>query len=99
MALLASGLTLGAAGPADRRSSVGDAVQASTGTSRVVTGASMNPARSFGPALVSGIWTAHWLYWAAPLLGAMMAALADHIFTPASRPEAGKGREFQPSEA
>jgi MIP family channel proteins len=38
-----------------------------------ITGASMNPARSFGPALASGIWTAHWLYWLAPTLGALLA--------------------------
>jgi MIP family channel proteins len=34
-----------------------------------VSGASMNPARSFGPALISGRWAHHWIYWAAPLLG------------------------------
>ncbi len=39
-----------------------------------ISGASMNPARSFGPALASGIWTAHWIYWLAPLLGAALAA-------------------------
>ncbi|MEI6430122.1 MAG: aquaporin, partial [Pseudanabaena sp. ELA607] len=38
-----------------------------------ITGASMNPARSFAPALVGGIWQHHWLYWLAPILGAQLA--------------------------
>ncbi|MEL6816206.1 MAG: aquaporin, partial [Cyanobacteria bacterium J06598_3] len=38
-----------------------------------ITGASMNPARSFAPALVSGLWQHHWLYWIAPILGAQLA--------------------------
>ena len=39
-----------------------------------LTGGSFNPARTLGPALVGGVWTSHWLYWAAPVLG-MVAAM------------------------
>lgn len=43
-----------------------------------LTGGSFNPARSLGPAVASGIWTAHWLYWAAPIAGMMVAMQAYH---------------------
>jgi MIP family channel proteins len=40
-----------------------------------ISGASLNPARSFGPALVAGIWDYQWLYWLAPLFGAIIGAM------------------------
>ena len=44
------------------------------------SGASMNPARSFGVAVISGQWVHHWIYWAGPYGGAMLAALAFNYF-------------------
>lgn len=66
-----------------------------------VTGASMNPARSFGPALASGIWTAHWLYWLAPPLGAVLAVAANHVLSPPNpwKPSPARPRNSNPKES
>lgn len=46
-----------------------------------LTGASGNPARSFGPAIFSNNLGSSWIYWVAPLLGALVAAGVYWLFT------------------
>jgi MIP family channel proteins len=53
---------------------VGLTLSACVLTGGALTGASLNPARSFGPALASGHWSNHLVYWIGPLLGAALAA-------------------------
>ncbi|HEX5724853.1 MAG TPA: MIP family channel protein [Longimicrobiaceae bacterium] len=51
-----------------------------------ITGAAMNPARVLGPALASGMWDDHLVYWTGPLLGAAAAAWLWHGFLLARAP-------------
>jgi aquaporin NIP len=55
-----------------------------------ISGASMNPARSIGPALISGHYTSLWIYIVAPIFGSVAAAVVWKIFdsaiTTGSRP-------------
>jgi len=39
------------------------------------TGAAMNPARTFGPAIIGGQWNHHYVYWIGPLIGGGLAGL------------------------
>jgi aquaporin TIP len=64
-----------------------------------LTGASMNPQRSFGPTLIGSLaenvpslWANHWVYWAGPIVGACLAALLYNFVlwprTPRTEPPA-----------
>jgi len=53
-----------------------------------ISGASMNPARSFGPALVSGTWSHYWIYVFAPIIGAALGAGAYELMR-GERPRPG----------
>jgi len=60
------------------------------------SGASMNPGRSFGPAVVAWDFTNHWVYWLGPCLGAALAALIyDGVFISPAPPA---GHQPIPSE-
>jgi MIP family channel proteins len=52
-----------------------------------LTGAAMNPARTFGPALVNNIWDDHLVYWIGPIIGAVLAALVYHYVFMEREPE------------
>lgn len=62
----------------------------------VLTGAAMNPVRAFGPAIASGIWTNHMVYWIGPLIGGVLAGLVcGRILFPAETKPAEE--EAQPT--
>lgn len=52
-----------------------------------LTGAAMNPARAFGPAVVAGQWLGHVAYWVGPLVGGIVAALLwESVLLPRNAP-------------
>jgi len=55
-----------------------------------LTGASMNPARSFGPALANGIWSGHWIYWAGPICGALLGVRIYDVLRPGVAHDLGR---------
>jgi aquaporin Z len=44
-----------------------------------ISGTSTNPARSFGPSVISGQWPGWWIYWIGPLIGALLASIACSV--------------------
>lgn len=59
----------------------------------LVSGTSTNPARSFGPAIISGQWRGWWIYWVGPLIGTCLATLACSFL--AKRIEVAKLYHFE----
>jgi MIP family channel proteins len=59
---------------------VGAVLAASVLVAGPLTGAALNPARSFGPAIISGHFADHQVYWLGPLLGAVVAAVFVGLF-------------------
>ncbi|XP_055520360.1 aquaporin-4 [Leucoraja erinacea] len=44
------------------------------------SGGSLNPARSLGPAVFTGVWEHHWVYWIGPILGAVLGGVSYEFF-------------------
>ena len=58
-----------------------------------ISGTSTNPARSFGPAVISGQWQDGWIYWLGPLTGMVLAIIVCSLF--AKRIEVAKLYHFE----
>ncbi|MBK8027191.1 MAG: MIP family channel protein [Chloroflexi bacterium] len=60
-----------------------------------ISGASMNPARSLGPAMLAGVWTDQWIYWIAPVIGAVAGAWAYQVIRE-QEPPSSRSLQEQP---
>ncbi|XP_027204750.2 uncharacterized protein LOC113798384 [Dermatophagoides pteronyssinus] len=65
--------------------SIGIAYLITSLTGLPASGASMNPARTLGPAFVMNRWQNHWVYWAGPISGAIIAAIIYEFIFDTSR--------------
>lgn len=71
---------------------VGAVVSAATLTAYPLTGAALNPARAFGPAVATGQWSQHYVYWVGPVAGAVLGiAAARFLFS-------AQGEEREPED-
>ncbi|CAM1504441.1 Fc.00g020320.m01.CDS01 [Cosmosporella sp. VM-42] len=57
------------------------------------TGTSINPARSFGPAVITGFVGYHWIYWLGPFMGALLAWVVYFVFKWLEYEEANPGQD------
>jgi aquaporin TIP len=64
-----------------------------------ITGAAMNPARTFGSAIASGHWDNHLVYWIGPLIGGALAASVHHFFFMVKAPDAETATRGGPTPA
>jgi MIP family channel proteins len=65
---------------------IGATVYAGALVTGPLTGGSFNPARTLGPALVGGVWEAHWLYWIAPIAGMALGMRAYDVLRAGGAP-------------
>ncbi|XP_018580791.2 aquaporin-4 [Scleropages formosus] len=63
---------------------IGFSLSAGVLTAGRFSGGSMNPARSLGPAIITGFWEHHWVYWIGPVLGSVLAGVSHEFFFVAS---------------